>query len=414
MLSRELSTTGHSGLGLEANRFGSTPVKARNRGDNGRSAREEEFGVALAGKLEDVQPAEILQFLAMSEKTGKLSFTTGTQEGLIVFRGGKIIYAASSSVRETFGSIALSLGMVQRLELDEALLAQHRSGEDKRLGEILVEMEAISKSDLQRALHHQVIQVLREMFGWKRGFFRFRNLDIEASGEVEVDAQDLVMGTPIDARRVALDAARRQDEERRDLGSHEGPHFDLSAVDDGDEDEPERTTLTKIIGDVGAPVVTAEKIREIFDTASRIFSRGVVFAVHSHGVRGLAQFGLVEGEGNDPPSQRVRRLWLPIEEASVISYVVSRGVAFRGRPARNQWNNALFAELGGGWPDEGVAIPLVVHGAVALVFYGDNEPDDLPVGSIAAVEAQFDEVAREMRREMTDTPSKAQPQGTHA
>jgi len=152
---------------------------------------------------------------------------------------------------------------------------------------------------------------------------------------------------------------------------------------------------------VAAPVLTAEKVREIFETATRIFSRGVIFAVRSHDVRGLAQFGLVEEEGDDPPSQRVRRLWLPLEEPSVISHVVSSGVAFRGSPSRNQWNEALFAELGGGWPAEGVAIPLVVRGLVVLVFYGDNEPDDLPVGSIAAVEAQFDEVAREMRREMT-------------
>ena len=358
--------------------------------------------MALAGKLEDVQPAEILHFLAMSEKTGKLSFTTGTREGLIVFRSGKIIYAASSSVRETFGSIALSLGMVQRLQLEEALLLQHRSGEEKRLGEILVEMEAMSKADLQQVLHHQVIQVLREMFGWKRGFFRFRNLEIEASGEVEVDARDLVVGTPIDARSVALDAARRHDEASRDRGHRKGRSrpVDIDVVEDEDEEPPERTTLAKIIGDVAAPVLTAEKVREIFVTASRIFSRGVIFAVHSHGVRGLAQFGLLERDDDDPPSQRVRRLWLPLEEPSVISQVVSKGLAFRGSPQRNRWNEALFTELGGDWPEEGVAIPLVVNTTVALVFYGDNEPDDLPVGSIAAVEAQFDEVAREMRREM--------------
>ncbi len=357
--------------------------------------------MALAGKLEDVQPAEILHFLAMSEKTGKLSFTTGTQEGLIVFRAGKIIYAASTSVRETFGSIALSLGMVQRPQLEEALLMQHRSGEEKRLGEILVEIEAISQPNLQRVLQHQVIQVLREMFGWRQGYFRFRNLEIETAGEVEVDARDLLVATPLDARRVALDAARRHDEDSRDLGRMAGsPPAGLEVDEEGDEDLPERTTLSEIMGDVAAPVLTAEKVREIFETASRIFSRGVIFAVHSHGVRGLAQFGLVEGESDDPPSQRVRRLWLPLEEPSVISHVVSSGVAFRGSPVRNQWNEALFTEFGGNWPKEGVAIPLVVKGVVVLVFYGDNEPDDLPVGSIAAVEAQFDEVARDMRREM--------------
>ena len=112
--------------------------------------------MALAGKLKDIRPAEILIFLAESEKTGKLNFTTGTQEGMVLFRDGKIIYAASSSIRETFGSIALSLNIVSRRQLDQALLLQHKSREDKRLGEILVGFGAMKPSDVQKILTRQV------------------------------------------------------------------------------------------------------------------------------------------------------------------------------------------------------------------------------------------------------------------
>jgi hypothetical protein len=108
-------------------------------------------------------------------------------------------------------------------------------------------------------------------------------------------------------------------------------------------------------------------------------------------MRGLAQFGLAEGD--DPPSQRVRRLWLPVDGPSVAAQVVANGAAVRGRPDRNRWNEALFEVLGGGWPDEGVALPVVVARRVVLVFYGDNEPDDLPVGSTAAIEKKLAKVA---------------------
>ena len=351
--------------------------------------------MALAGKLEDVQPAEILHFLAMSEKTGKLSFTTGMEEGLIVFRDGKIIYAATSSLRETFGSIALNLGIVSQANLESALLQQHRSGEDKRLGEILVESGTLEPADLQRVLHHQVIQVLREMFGWDRGFFRFRNLELDDFGAVEVDYRDLIVATPLDARRVALDAARRHDEESRKRAGAVDPGG-LAESDDGEDGTAEQATVEELMGDVVAPSVTAEIVRAIFDVAAKVFSRGVVFAVHSQSVRGMAQFGLAEGD--DPPSQRVRGLWLPVDEPSVIAQVASSQVPFRGEPDRNRWNETLLQDLGGDWPDEAVALPVVVGGRTVLVFYGDNEPDDLPVGSVSDLQKLLVAVSQDLAR----------------
>ncbi len=331
----------------------------------------------------------------MSEKTGKLSFTTGTQEGLIVFRNGKIIYAASSSLRETFGSITLNLGIVTQGDLESALLQQHRSGEDKRLGEILVEAGALAPADLQRVLHHQVIQVLREMFGWDRGFFRFRNLDLDEFGDVEVDYRDLIVATPLDARSVALDAARRHDEDSRQRVDTDDAGR-LIESDDEDMRTPEHASVEDLMGAVVAPSVTAEIVRAIFDVAAKVFSRGVVFAVHSQSVRGMAQFGLAEGD--DPPSQRIRGLWLPLDEPSVIAQVASSQAPFRGKPDRNRWNETLFQDLGGDWPDEAVALPVVVGGRTVLVFFGDNEPDDLPVGSVSDLEKLLDAVSQDLAR----------------
>jgi hypothetical protein len=324
----------------------------------------------------------------MAGKSGKLSFTTGTAEGLIVFREGKIIYAASSSIRETLGSIMITMNLVSESDLSDALRLQHKTGEDKRLGKILVDMEVLDPSDLQRVLHHQVLNVLREMFSWEKGFFRFRNLTLENQGEVEVDARDLLVEQPLDARRVALDAARQHDEDVRDqppdqeeIGARQAA---LEAADDDVEGTGEPAGLKEVMSDFNAPSVTAEIVRQVFDSASHVFDRGVIFAVQSHGIRGISQFGLTEGE--EPPSQRVRRLWLPVDERSVISTAITSGTIFRGTADRNRWNETLFEYLGGEWPDESVAIPILVDGRVTLVFYGDNEPHDLPIGSTMDLE----------------------------
>jgi hypothetical protein len=349
--------------------------------------------VALAGKLEEVPAAEILQFLAMSEKSGKLSFTTGTEEGLIVFRDGKIIYAASSSLRETLGSIVIAMKLVTEPELAEALSRQHKTGEDKRLGMILVEMGVLTGGDLQKVLHHQVLNVLREMFSWERGFFMFRNLSLEDHGEVEVDARDLVVEQPLDARRVALDAARQHDEDLRDkpeAGEERARHFVLDAASDAEAEDGEPSGLREVIGDFTGPSITAETVREVFDHAAKVFDRGIILAVHSHGIRGLAQYGLSE-EG-EPPSQRVRRLWLPVDEPSVVSWAITLGSSFRGKAEQNRWNEVLFKVLGGSWPQESVAIPIRAFDRVTMVFYGDNEPNDLPVGSTTLFEERLQEV----------------------
>jgi len=330
--------------------------------------------VALAGKLEDMRPADILIFLAESEKTGKLKFTTGTQEGMIVFRSGKIIYAASSSIRETFGSIALSLNIVSRRQLDHALLVQHKSREDKRLGEILVSYGAMTQADVQRILTHQVSQVIREIFEWESGYFKFKNLEVEHFGDIEVDAKDFMAGSPLDTRSVALDAARVQDEITRTR----------EPIEEEDDEADEQPTMAEIMDDVAAPALTAEIIREIFEVAEKIFYRGVIFAVHDRSARGLAQYGLEETLL--PPNERISQLWLQANEYSIISGAMRDREIFRGIPDHVRGNQQLVQALGGEWPREAVVIPMMIGDRVGLIFYGDNQPHNLPVGSTLPLE----------------------------
>ena len=329
--------------------------------------------MALVGKLEDMPAAEIMIFIADSEKTGKLRFTTGTQVGMIVFRNGKIIYAASSSVRETFGSIALNLQLVSRLQLDRALLMQHRSNEDKRLGEILVEIGAMKPESVEKILAHQVGRVVTEIFEWESGFFKFTNLEFDEYGDIDVDARDFIVGTSLDTRSVALDAARVQDETTRSI-----------EVEEAEEEEAEQTTMAEIMVDVPAPVLTAETIRGIFEVAEKIFDRGVILAVHEHSAHGLAQFGLEETIA--PPSERIRDLNLPFDENSVVARVVRDREGYRGEPDHIRSNSEFVRALGGEWPREGVALPMLIGNRVVLVLYGDNQPSGRPVGSTVALE----------------------------
>jgi len=336
--------------------------------------------MALVGKLEDVPTAEILQFLAMSEKTGKLSLTTGSEEGLIVFRRGRIIYAASSSVQETFGSIVTGLGLVTESHLVDALRRQHRSQEEKRLGTILVEMGVLSRSVLEDAMRHQVMRVLRETFGWERGFFKFRSLDIDDCGEVEVDARNLLLEHPLDTRQVTLDAARSEDEDAHRRGETRA--------------RPEPATLQDLIGEVAAPTVTAEAVRTVLAEVGAVLARAVVLVVQGPFVNGIAQLGLAEGA--EPPAQRVRSLRLPLDEPSVVSQAIARRRPWRGRLVSNRWNLALAERLGEPMPQEVVVIPILTDRGVLLVIYGDNAEAPLPVTDLNALERKLAGMGRSL------------------
>jgi hypothetical protein len=265
----------------------------------------------------------------------------------------------------------------------------------------------MTPSDVQRVLTHQVGQIVREIYEWKAGYFRFRNLEIEDAGEVEVDARDFIAGSPLDTRSVALDAAREQDESSRTAAPAErsresaapppplprtvagAPPPALKTEPDG-EAEAEHTTLTEIMGDVAAPALTAEMIRDIFEAAAATLARGVIFAVRDRSIRGLAQYGLPEGDL--PPSERVRKLLFASDEYSLISTVASLRKPFRGVPDHVRANTQLVRALGGDWPAEVVVLPMVVGSRVALIFYGDNLPSGKPVGSTAVLEATLEAI----------------------
>ena len=77
--------------------------------------------MGLSGTLGDFNPIEIIAIFDLLEKSGKLLLTRGDEEGLVVFRRGRIIYASSSGFRESLGSMLLARGLVREDELVDAL-----------------------------------------------------------------------------------------------------------------------------------------------------------------------------------------------------------------------------------------------------------------------------------------------------
>ncbi|MCP3962091.1 MAG: DUF4388 domain-containing protein [bacterium] len=365
----------------------------------------------LRGKLEKFDFSDILQMLASSGKSGKLSVTQRAGQGVLVLREGRIIYAASSSVRETLGSILLCRGLITEDELRRSLDLQLEANKERRLGAILLEQGLVSKQDLSQVVKEQFGKVVFELLKWHSGYFRFEELQLADCGEVEIDALEFLYSDGLPADEVLLELSVKMDEAQRDVSPPEAVAKSESspletvarsgsmpeqpgATQPATSDRP--TPLSNIMTESHTPEFTGEIILAILEHAQRIARRGVLFRCSPLGFAGMGQFGV------EPPSgltaDFVRKVNLPLALPSILTEAVARKTNFSGPLEENAVNRYLIRRLGGGWPTEVVAAPLIVSGRVSLIFYGDNLPGLHPLGPLEDLEVAMIEAGLAMEK----------------
>ncbi len=102
--------------------------------------------MSLVGRLEDLALPDIFQIISLSKKTGTLIVRSRKGTGMVVFKSGQVIQAASDSIRDSLGNILVSQGMLDEASLSRALALQKQKS-DTPLGMILVEIGAVYRAD---------------------------------------------------------------------------------------------------------------------------------------------------------------------------------------------------------------------------------------------------------------------------
>ncbi len=346
--------------------------------------------MSFVGKLDQFPLTDLLQILASTGKSGKMSLTRRDGQGVIVLRRGKIIYAASSSARETLGNLMLCQGLIDEGQLKEALELQYQAQEEKLLGTILIEIGAVTREQLEEVLKQQVGKVVSEIMEWPSGYFRFDLTEIVDRGEIGVDAEDFLLSEGLGADEVLLDITSRletlEEERRREKAEATTTQADrqppAAAPDEFTGGHLE--SLKSVMNEIRSPEFTGEVTLQILDFARRIVQRGVLFYIRRGDFCGMGEFGIqVPGRG---PEQAVRGIRIPVDRTSILAEAAERKATFRGAPADTEWNRYLLKQLGGGTPREAVVLPLLVNGEVLLVLYGDNLPEDGSIGDLTGLE----------------------------
>jgi len=161
--------------------------------------------MAIEGPLKELGIHDVFQLLDLNRKTGVLTVTSPLRHnrGNIFFDRGEIIYASIQSNPHPLGGLLIRGGKITEADLHWARDMQKR-GDNRRLGEILVSIGALTHRDLQNHVRFQVEEVVFEILNWREGYFSF------VEGPLKESKTDSTVHIPTES--LLMEGARRIDE----------------------------------------------------------------------------------------------------------------------------------------------------------------------------------------------------------
>jgi hypothetical protein len=128
--------------------------------------------MALRGNLRDFTITQLLNLINLAHKTGTLVIDGPSEQAYVSFREGKLAYAR---VGQEDGTLATVLHKANRLTVNQYRAIVERAGHitDKELGLLLINAGYLSQADILANLQSYFTDVVRRLFTWVEGFFRF-------------------------------------------------------------------------------------------------------------------------------------------------------------------------------------------------------------------------------------------------
>ena len=158
----------------------------------------------LQGDLSRIELPDVLSFVAMIRRSGRLVFHHRELERTLLWKDGEIVFAQSNSIEHTLGKFLLRNGKITPEQYDES---RRKVTPQTRHGKILVQMGAISPKDLWWGVKNQVLEIVYSLFRWKEGSFSFFETEDETLGERIV--------LKLNPSTVIMEGIRRLDESER-------------------------------------------------------------------------------------------------------------------------------------------------------------------------------------------------------
>lgn len=150
--------------------------------------------MALRGNLRDFTVTQLLNLINLAQKTGTLIVDGPSEQAYVSFRDGKLAYAR---IGQDDGSLASVLHKANKINVNQYRTIAERAGKmtDKELGLLLINAGYVSQEDILLNLQSYFTDVIRRLFTWVEGLFRFENeiLPPEDRINVRLDLENLII-----------------------------------------------------------------------------------------------------------------------------------------------------------------------------------------------------------------------------
>jgi CheY-like chemotaxis protein len=158
--------------------------------------------------------------------------------------------------------------------------------------------------------------------------------------------------------------------------------------------------LRGMLQELNNPSLGGGIILLILRFASELMNRAVILLVKQEEIVGLGQFGIeLDGESADV---RVRNTKLDKAGDHVFTEALQSFSPYRREPRQTEWNDYFFNQLGGNRPDEIFVGPLISEGRVVAVLYGDNLPEEKPIGDTESLEIFLSQAGLAMEKALLE------------
>jgi hypothetical protein len=151
--------------------------------------------MALKGNLRDFTVTQLLNLISLARKTGELAIEGPNDVVRLAFRNGKLSYAQYGQEDTTLAGILLRSNKISQNQF-RVLKERAAQMTDKELGLLLINAGYLTQEDILSSLQRYCIGVVRRLFTWDEGFFRFDPvLNFPGDGKItlKVDLENLII-----------------------------------------------------------------------------------------------------------------------------------------------------------------------------------------------------------------------------
>ena len=150
--------------------------------------------MALRGNLRDFSITQLLNLVNLARKSGTLIIEGPGETAQVNFREGKLAYAR---IGQEENDLAAILQRSKKITTNQARIIRERTRtmSDKEVGLLLINAGYLTQKDILDSLRFYCTDVVRRLFTWVEGFFRFEQGPDTLDGKIplKVDLENLII-----------------------------------------------------------------------------------------------------------------------------------------------------------------------------------------------------------------------------